>query len=347
MLRTPALARAAIVGQTRRVTPRADGTQNSPKRLRDHLRRDTASVTQQQSAANPKKHHFVPQFVLRRFADEHQQLIVHRLDRETFYRARVVDVGHRNHGHTLYWPNRPANQESLEKQMAVIEADASRVIADLDSGRSLGDAEREVLAFFMALMWRRNRWILAAVREQVLGGHQPADPADRKWANASMGLLASITPMVAAYAARDDPHARPKERWDNVVAELLQLDWRLRQFRTPALLISDTPVCLSGIVDAGTLEVPEVWTQHGIGVGFGNCLRVTMPLSPTLALTVHRERVPDRFSADRMNRLTVYGSREFIAHHPGWAQQHPRHAQQLPELLFKQRFLRRAMGPTS
>lgn len=297
----------------------------------------------------PKKHHFVPQFLLREFADDRERLIVHRLERPAPYTAKVVDIGHRNHGYTLFWPNRPANQDGLERQMAVIEGDAANVVKVLESSSAaiLNEDQRVVLAFFMALLWRRNRWIIAAVREQVLDGRQLPDPGESKWAAASLGLIASLVPLLSAYALREDPSARPKEKWDGLVAGLLQFDWRIRRYRTPALLISDAPVCLSGAASPDQLEVPEVWTQHGIGVGFYTCLRLTMPLSPTLALTLHREPTPDQFAADRLNRLTVYGSREFVAHHPDWVNLATRQAQALPDLLFKQRILRRAMGPTS
>jgi hypothetical protein len=44
----------------------------------------------------PKKHHFVPQFLLRNFADVRGRLMVHRMDRDTSYPASVGDLGHRN-----------------------------------------------------------------------------------------------------------------------------------------------------------------------------------------------------------------------------------------------------------
>ncbi|MGW3942993.1 DUF4238 domain-containing protein [Streptomyces phaeochromogenes] len=43
-------------------------------------------------ADRPKKHHFVPQFLLRRFADPSGQLIVHRVMAQTQYQGTVTNV---------------------------------------------------------------------------------------------------------------------------------------------------------------------------------------------------------------------------------------------------------------
>lgn len=69
----------------------------------------------------PKKHHYVPQFLLRIFADTPDQLMVHRADRNQEYQANVGDLGHRNLGHSLYWPDREPDHVSLETRMTEIE----------------------------------------------------------------------------------------------------------------------------------------------------------------------------------------------------------------------------------
>jgi hypothetical protein len=48
--------------------------------------------------SSAKKHHFVPQMLLRRFADDKEKLTVHRLDRADAHTASVRDLGHRNQG---------------------------------------------------------------------------------------------------------------------------------------------------------------------------------------------------------------------------------------------------------
>jgi hypothetical protein len=64
--------------------------------------------------------------------------------------------------------------------------------------------------------------------------------------------------------------------------------------------------------------MPEPWTHHGVGVAFGNCARVTVPLAPDLGLIIRRTDRPDlrTVTAAVFNRATIYNSREFVAHHP-------------------------------
>ena len=54
-----------------------------------------------------------------------------------------------------------------------------------------------------------------------------------------------------------------------------------------------------------------------MGIGFGNCARITMPLAPNLGLVITRgQRGTRGVKAAAFNRATVYNSREFVAHHP-------------------------------
>jgi hypothetical protein len=81
------------------------------------------------AASDKKKHHFVPQFLLRNFTDAAGQLEVWRLDESPPYRATATDLAHRNHGHTLILPNRPSNPNLFEDWMGEIESAASDVCA--------------------------------------------------------------------------------------------------------------------------------------------------------------------------------------------------------------------------
>ena len=63
----------------------------------------------------PQKHHYVPQFLLRRFADNNKKLLVHRTDSEETPRwAPVRKLGQTIRGHTLYWPGREPDHTSLD-----------------------------------------------------------------------------------------------------------------------------------------------------------------------------------------------------------------------------------------
>lgn len=69
-----------------------------------------------------KKHHFVPQILLRRFADSKKRLAVHRPDGDRSFPAGVNDVGEGPHGHALRLPER----ETSRGRHSARRADAAR-----------------------------------------------------------------------------------------------------------------------------------------------------------------------------------------------------------------------------
>ncbi|MFD4336879.1 hypothetical protein ACFWPP_06690 [Streptomyces anulatus] len=80
--------------------------------------------------------------------------------------------------------------------------------------------------------------------------------------------------------------------------------------------------------------------DQGVGIGFENFLRLTLPLGSSLAVIISREpqdalwlRVAD------FNRYSAFSSREFVAHARDWAKSHPDLARELPQLLERQRMV--------
>lgn len=123
-----------------------------------------------------KKHHFVPQMLLRRFADNRQRVTVHRLDRAAAHPSSIRDVGHRNRGHSVYLPDREPDHDVLERQMSGLEGEAARVIDRLATGRatSVEDADREVLPG----SWRCSGPGTAAPWQRSAQRSAPAAPTD-------------------------------------------------------------------------------------------------------------------------------------------------------------------------
>lgn len=113
------------------------------------------------------------------------------------------------------------------------------------------------------------------------------------------------------------------------------------------LVVSDNSVCMSGVADGETALAPEAWTRHGAGVGTGTCRRIRCPLTPRLGLLLENGRPPPHMTAELFNRLTVYNSREFIAHAPAWPDAEPRLHRLMHEDLRLQRRLAPVFGPTS
>jgi hypothetical protein len=264
----------------------------------------------------PKKHHFVPQFLLRNFADDRGQLVVYRTDQQREYGANVKDLGHRNFGHSLFWPNREPDHTSLESMMSDIEGAAAVAVEDLGSARTptVSTDQREVLSFLIALQWTRSRFLLTVLRREVLGRDTPIDESNR-----SLGLLNIVTSVLEPWAARQRGAFDPKERYCSVESLLAGWDWRVYRPRRQQLVVADNVVSMSGVAAGAVSSMPEAWTRHGVGVGFGNCSRITVPLAPDLGLVLTpRGQAPRSIGAAEFNRATIYNSREFVAHHPGW-----------------------------
>lgn len=259
------------------------------------------------------------------------------------------DLGHRNQGHTLRLPNREPNHDVLERQMSDLEGEAAEVIDHLAAGRTnaVGDGNREILAWFMALQWTRHRSTLGAVRAAVRA-EAPAEAPGDDYALRSAGLIVWPAMLLHAWQMRKNPDARPKETYNGVVANLLhRFDWRVVRYRRPVLVVSDNSVCMSGVADGETADAPEAWTRHGAGVGTGTCRRITCPLTPRLGLLLENGRQPAHMKAGLFNRLTVYNSREFVAYSPAWPAGEPTLHRLLQDDLWLQRRLLPALGPTS
>lgn len=264
----------------------------------------------------PKKHHYVPQFLLRNFADDRGQLVVHRTDQRREYGASVRDLGHRNFGHSLFWPNREPDHVSLESRMADIEGSAATVVEGLRTARTrtVNADQQEVLSFLIALQWARSRFVLMVVRRDVLGRDTLMDESNR-----SLGLLNIVASVLDPWAARQRGADDPKERFCSIESLLAGWDWRMYRPRGQLLVVADNVVSMWGIAAGAVSSMPEAWTRHGVGVGFGSCARITLPLAPDLGLVLTpRGQVPRRIGIAEFNRATIYNSREFVAHDPGW-----------------------------
>jgi hypothetical protein len=263
----------------------------------------------------PKKHHFVPKFLLRNFADTRGQLIVHRMDQHKSYPTNVVNIGHQNFGHSLFWPDREPDHVSLEARMNAIEDAAATVITRLrqSTARTLTDEEREVLGFLIALQWSRSRFLLMVMRRHVLGRDTPIDNTNR-----SLGLLNIVTNALYPWEARANNVFDPKERACPIADRLYGWKWRAYRPTADKLVIADNVVSMWGVAAGETGVMPEAWARHGVGLGFGNCARITVPLAPNLGLVITRPGQDRRrnVTAAAFNQATVYNSREFVAHHP-------------------------------
>lgn len=293
--------------------------------------------------SSPKKHHFVPQFLLQHFTGAGGQLTVHRLDKDASYLSAVRDLGHRNFGHTIFMPGRAPDHDSLERQMSEIEGSAAAVIDELlgPATRGVSPDQRDTLSWFIALQWQRHRFLLDLLRKHILRDH-PVNESDPEYefATKSLGLHAILTSVLSPWQVRNDPTADPKDRWNNIVSVLGSMTWKVLRPRQPSLVVSDNIVCLSGLAAGHEAQLPVAFAQHGIGVGFENAQRVTVPLAPTLGLVISRtEADANKTNTRLINRFTVYNSREFVAHPPEWPAMYPQRYKLIEQDLHLQRMI--------
>jgi hypothetical protein len=216
--------------------------------------------------------------------------------------------------HSLFWPNREPDHVSLEERMNEIEGAAAAVITGLrqSTARTLTAREREVLGFFIALQWTRSRFLLMVARRHVLGRDASVDDTNR-----SLGLLNIVTRVLNPWEARACDEFDPKERSCFIADWLNRWQWRVYRPTTDKLVVADNVVCMWGVAAGETASMPDAWTRHGMGIGFQNCARITMPLTPNLGVVITRDQQGTRsITAAAFNRATVYNSREFVALHP-------------------------------
>jgi hypothetical protein len=107
--------------------------------------------------STPKKHHQVPQFLLRGFAFDGGRRL-HAFDKKTGARF-PVSVGDAAAQNGYYNFEVDGKSVSIETQLSQLEASASAVIAKILQNESLAHvaaAEREWLALFVAVQWSRS-----------------------------------------------------------------------------------------------------------------------------------------------------------------------------------------------
>lgn len=282
------------------------------------------------------RHHLVPQFLLRNFANDHQQLrarsrddlsnghltsVKYACNQIGFYRIEAEDLES--------WAREGHNPELVESVHAAVEGDAAIVIERLLAG-TIPQTRQELfdLGLFVAIQSTRG-W---QFREDV---NQAATQRMRAEMNARPDELISsaesflrkrgerATPQrVAEFIESAYGDTGPKliapepllvqesirQAVDALAPRLFSMIPRLYVFDEPSLVISDAPVA--------------PWAARvERAVGIGNADLVFMPLSRTVALAYGRStRRPIRegtpVRARQINRAVADGAIRWIYEHP-------------------------------
>lgn len=229
--------------------------------------------------------------------------------------------------------------------MSRLEGQASVVIREIAEKRSrvLTEDQRETLAFFIALQWSRHRLLLDLIRSATLEGNPVEDGApDFEYATKSLGLHNIIFSVLAPWEARrSGDWTSNDEVFSSIADRVLSMEWGVFHSKQDALIVSDNIVCLSGVAAGCSHEAPsDAWTDLGVGIGFANCRRITVPLTPRLAIVVAPNRDDARgLRAQQINRYTVGNSREFVAFGLDWPNKQPKRYAEVQKHLFVQRVL--------
>jgi hypothetical protein len=167
-----------------------------------------------------KRHHFVPHFLLRGFALEHNgNDRLFQMETASRGARRRVDLGTAASRRRLYTAidedGEPSNRN--EGYLALVESHAAPVLRQLmDNPESLSPAERATISFFVALQTMRTPaaaqqgravHALMAVRASVHDAKPVAGDALRE---ALRGVATPVTVLTAIDSGR--PHGRPSAR---------------------------------------------------------------------------------------------------------------------------------------
>lgn len=268
---------------------------------------------------HPKKHHFVPQFLLRNFASD-EQLWVMPIEQEGNlpYKASVKSVGHVNGGHRMFKADGSQDWTTLEASMAKLEGAASLAITKLQEDENISLVSRESkepLAWLAALQRARSRTFLGSVAH-VLGDAPNEEKLKINQFELQTSLLrAGPWRLMGMWEVRDNDSIPAADSYEPFVHHLLSLRWDVVRFEQPELVISDAFASQYGVSPLGTpLNSSEVWgAKFGVNVPFSRAEGFTIALSPRMALRIHRR--PEYWGADpnTVNMHTVRNARSFIA----------------------------------
>lgn len=242
-----------------------------------------------------KKQHFVPQLLLRQFADAHERLFTYDKARDVSFPTRVRDSGHQNHFlsiRSLDGADGPgAHFERLFQTYETPAMDAIRgVQGALAAGvlAVVGSAEREALSRFVAVQFlrtpeARDRMLqTAALMQRTL----MVEIGERNGFDVQDASIAEVIDRLAAMPSekRAEFHGSAllqPQFIDELAAKLSDHVWLVGVNNTGSLLyVADHPVALHGHAE-----------RAGRGLGPASYgVETVFPLSSTLQLSLVERR---------------------------------------------------------
>lgn len=300
-----------------------------------------------------KRHHTLPQFYLRGFADG-ELITTVRLPGDHRFTQSVRKAASENNFYTV--PGHEDGDDAFEKALGSVENEAARIFADIDAGRwPLLPDDRMALSYFIALQavrgpeQRRSMDYLAAQGARLEIGYGGKAKV-KAWVKRHRGIDISDDEAETVWAQATQPDGPPirhtsvahiqqmAQLSDKLVKYLAMRPWTLVRFEQRALITSDVPV--------GLIRQPE--DDPWRGVGFMTAWGVTYPMTRRLGLLMSDPMVFADFvpvervwagefdtreagttSLERLfNQHTIGSASLYLYHHPADARFVP---EELPE----------------
>ena len=258
-------------------------------------------------AKGTKKQHFVPQLLLRQFADRDEHLFVYNMAADRSHGSSVRDAGHQNHFlsvPTLDGEDGPGAH--YERLFQGYEGPAMTAISEIQAGltagvmKVIGDSQRQALSRFIAVQYvrtpaaREQAFQLVELMRRVLATEiakrNDFDTTDPKIAEAIERFTA--IPSEEEAALHGEQMLQP-EYIEDIAKVLAGHVWLVGINRTDKpLYVADHPVALHGHVD-----------RPGRGIGPASYgAEVILPLSSTIQLSLLERKFVLR-ETDALERL--------------------------------------------
>lgn len=286
-----------------------------------------------------KKHHYVPQFLLNRFALD-GQIVTVRLPGDVRYPSAVVDTGMENHFHTI--PGHPTDPVALEVAFGGVEDAVAPLLEDVEAGVwPLAADDRVTVAVFLVLQALRGpdqRRLMVTLQDQMVTREtqRVAEDGAARWfadhgvqideerarglfetvANRSEPLLKIDAEFHAAQIARQTERVLPR---------FLACRWTLVRFDTPSLIVSDAPVSIADVSDGhrgsrGLLTTPTITVplsrRTALVMGEAPPTRPRITVAAVVSGAHDKEVTGSAVSARYFNGRTVFNAARALYHHP-------------------------------
>ena len=265
-----------------------------PERVDERVRVVPVPQNRLMAPTPAKRHHHVPAFYLRGFADERDTITTVRLGGAEPFTTKVQNTAAENGFYAV--PGHQEGPDVFERLLSSVEGDAAAVFRKLEAGTwPLEVEDRATLTSFIALQvtrgpeQRRNmqqmKARLAQIEVSIVGKDGLKD-----WAKKRSGVELDDTAAKLVWEQAMRPEGPPVKvsALDHIqqMAELVEAlvpyiagrPWTLVSFDSRSLITSDTPVVL---IPYAEQDEDESFPR---GIGFMNAWGITYPVTRKLGL---------------------------------------------------------------